>query len=86
MEQKFSRFRWNGNETCAAKAKVSWDLVCMLKREGGLGLKKLEVWNRAAVPNISGVFNFANSGSLWVAWCKGYNIGVFCMGYNIGVL
>jgi hypothetical protein len=48
MEQKFNRFLWNGNETCAAKAKVSWDLVCMLKREGGLGLKKLEVWNRGA--------------------------------------
>jgi hypothetical protein len=27
-----------------AKAKVSWELICVPKREGGLGLKRIEDW------------------------------------------
>jgi hypothetical protein len=48
LEQKFNRFLWCGNDS-KAKAKVSWDKVCCPKDEGGLGLKGLEVWNRAAM-------------------------------------
>jgi hypothetical protein len=49
IEQKFNRFLWNGNEECFPKAKVSWESICVPKREGGLGLKRLEDWNRAAI-------------------------------------
>jgi hypothetical protein len=46
IEQKFNRFLWNGKDDCSAKAKVSWTEVCFPKKEGGLGLKSLEIWNK----------------------------------------
>jgi len=49
IEQKFDQFLWNGNEVCPAKAKVSWELICVLKKEGGLGLMRIEDWNKAAI-------------------------------------
>uniref|UniRef100_A0A2N9EXA1 Reverse transcriptase zinc-binding domain-containing protein n=1 Tax=Fagus sylvatica TaxID=28930 RepID=A0A2N9EXA1_FAGSY len=47
--------------------KVSWEQVCLPKQEGGLGLKRVEDWNRAAV--MKHIWNlFTQAGSLWVAW------------------
>lgn len=68
-EQKFNQFLWNGNEVCPAKAKVSWELICVPKKEGGLGLKRIEDWNKAAI--LKHIWNlFTKLGSLWVAWVK----------------
>lgn len=68
MEQKLNRFLWCGQDS-KAKAKVSWEKICVPKREGGLGLKRLEVWNKAA--NLSHIWNlFVQAGSLWVAWVE----------------
>jgi hypothetical protein len=65
LEQKLNRFLWCGKDE-QAKAKVSWEKVCFPK-EGGLGLKRLEVWNQSAM--LRHVWNvFAQSGSIWVAW------------------
>ncbi|KAK3199256.1 hypothetical protein Dsin_022671 [Dipteronia sinensis] len=62
-------FLWNGNVEENARAKVSWSVLSMPKKEGGLGIKKLEEWNRAAMMrHIWGLF--AKAGSLWVAWVK----------------
>lgn len=44
LEQKFNRFLWSGTDSIKAEAKVSWELVCVPKTEGGLGLKRLETW------------------------------------------
>jgi hypothetical protein len=43
IEQKFNRFLWNGKDVEAAKAKVAWNDICFPKKEGGLGLKRIEV-------------------------------------------
>jgi hypothetical protein len=46
---------------------VSWDHVCLPKQEGGLGLKRVEDWNKAIV--MKHIWNlFTQVGSLWVAW------------------
>jgi hypothetical protein len=50
IEQKLKRFLWSGKDS-KAKAKVSWANICLPKKEGGLGIKQLEVWNRAAMLN-----------------------------------
>jgi hypothetical protein len=69
MEQKFSRFLWNGNTVGSAKAKISWMDLCFPKKEGGWGLKSLEVWNQTSM--LRHVWSlFARSGSIWVAWVK----------------
>jgi hypothetical protein len=68
MTQKFNRFLWNGKDGNMAKAKVAWGGdVCFPKKEGGLGLKCLEVWNRSSM--LRHIWNlFACSGSIWIAW------------------
>jgi hypothetical protein len=43
--------------------------VCYLKKEGGLSLKNLEVWNQTSM--LRHVWSlFARFGSIWVAWVK----------------
>jgi hypothetical protein len=43
--------------------------VCYPKREGGLGLKNLEVWNQTSM--LRHVWSlFARSSSIWVAWVR----------------
>jgi hypothetical protein len=68
LEQKFNRFLWCGNDS-KAKAKVSWDKLCYPKSKGGLGIKRLEVWNCVAMLNH--IWNlFAQAGSICVAWVE----------------
>jgi hypothetical protein len=68
LEHKLNTFLWCGQDT-KAKAKVAWEKVCVPKKEGGLGLRRLEVWNKAAMLNH--IWNlFARAGSLWVAWVE----------------
>jgi hypothetical protein len=60
-----------------AKAKVAWEKVCVPKKEGGLGLKRLNVWNQAAmlrhIWNLFAQGRFALGGMAWVDknWLKG---------------
>lgn len=42
IEQKLNRFLWCGQDS-KGRAKVAWDKVCVPKKEGGLGLRRLEV-------------------------------------------
>lgn len=42
FEQKLCRFLWNGKDDGVARATVAWKFLCLPKREGGLGIKKLE--------------------------------------------
>jgi len=48
LEQKLNRFLWSGKDE-KAKAKVSWEKICVPKKEGGLGLKRIGAWNKAAM-------------------------------------
>jgi hypothetical protein len=71
IEQKFNRFLWNGKDEGAAKAKLASNSLCFPKREGGLGLKKIEEWNHASI--MRHIWNiFTKAGSIWVAWIKEY--------------
>jgi hypothetical protein len=68
VEQKLNRFLWCGQD-CKAKAKVTWEKICVPKKERGLGLRRLEVWNKATMLNH--IWNLiAQAGSLWVAWVE----------------
>jgi len=69
--QKFNRFLWNGKEGSSAKAKMAWKELCFPKKEGGLGLKDLDAWNKSSM--LRHVWSlFACSGSIWVAWIQNY--------------
>jgi hypothetical protein len=49
IEKKFNRFLYNGKDEGIDRAKVSWNMLCLPKKDGGLGIKKLEEWNCAAM-------------------------------------
>jgi hypothetical protein len=49
IEQKFNHFLYNRKDEGIARVKVSWNMLCLPKKDGGLGIKKLKEWNHAAV-------------------------------------
>jgi hypothetical protein len=68
FQHKFNRFLWGGKDS-KTHAKVSWDKLCNLKREGGLGIKNLEVWNNDSM--LQHIWTlFTKVGSPWVAWIE----------------
>jgi len=42
-------FLWKGSDLSYGNAKVAWNTICLPKKEGVLGVKNLEVWNRVAL-------------------------------------
>ncbi|KAE8686551.1 cytochrome P450 71A9-like [Hibiscus syriacus] len=62
-----------GSDKAATGARVSWEKLCLLKSEGGLGLKDIKTWNKACMIKL--IRNIlAGEGSLWVVWLKSYVI------------
>ena len=60
-------FLWNNGDDSKGSAKVAWSQVCKPKSEGGLGLKNIEVWNKAMV--VKQLWHVASKkDSLWVKW------------------
>ena len=60
-------FLWNQGEATRGKAKVAWKNVCKPKSKGGLGLKNLELWNKAML--MKNLWHVAcDKDSLWVKW------------------
>ncbi|GJT69902.1 RNA-directed DNA polymerase, eukaryota, reverse transcriptase zinc-binding domain protein, partial [Tanacetum coccineum] len=58
---------WASGNLSKGKAKVAWKLVCRPKKEGGLGIKNLSVWNEVLMAKH--LWNIAcNKESLWVKW------------------
>ena len=49
VEQILRRFLWKGLNLSMGGAKVAWDDLTFTLEEGGLGIKRLHVWNVAAM-------------------------------------
>lgn len=49
IEQMCRSFLWCGSVEKKPMALVAWDRICVPKSEGGLGVKQVRVWNRAAL-------------------------------------
>ncbi|GJW51000.1 hypothetical protein Tco_0092351 [Tanacetum coccineum] len=60
-------------ELTKGKAKVSWDSICKLKDQGGLGIKNLQEWNEVLL--IKQLWNVVSKKStLWVKWVNSENL------------
>ncbi|KAE8679033.1 RNA-binding family protein isoform 2 [Hibiscus syriacus] len=68
-----SRFFWKGSDKAASGARVSWNKICSLKSEGGIGIKDMKTWNKACMFTLIKQI-LAGEGSLWVAWLHKYVI------------
>ncbi|GJT75459.1 hypothetical protein Tco_1042184 [Tanacetum coccineum] len=42
-------FLWCQGEIKKGKAKVAWEVVCLPRKEGGLGIRRLEIFNKALI-------------------------------------
>ncbi|KAJ9541829.1 hypothetical protein OSB04_028335 [Centaurea solstitialis] len=71
LEACFRDFLWAQGNSSKGKCKVAWDLVCRPFDAGGLGIKRLSVWNRAILTkNLWAVVT--RHQSLWVRWVRSY--------------
>ncbi|KAG6761955.1 hypothetical protein POTOM_032433 [Populus tomentosa] len=65
LESILAGFLWKWTSLNPCGAKVAWHSLCFPKKEGSLGLKRLKVWNKAAVMkqiwNILGSKSSVNS-------------------------
>ncbi|GJW55345.1 hypothetical protein Tco_0099430 [Tanacetum coccineum] len=66
-------FLWCNEESIRGKAKVSWDEICLPKKEGGFGLRLLDIFNYALM--TTHIWNIVSSKeSLWVPWIHTYKL------------
>ncbi|GKA29557.1 putative reverse transcriptase domain-containing protein [Tanacetum coccineum] len=73
IQQITRGFLWCNGDYKRGKAKVSWESICLPKREGGLGLRSLEIFNRALM--TTHIWNIlTNKESLWVRWIHMYKL------------
>ncbi len=75
----FNQFLWKGRGDGRGGMRVAWEKVCLPKKEGGLGLKRVEDWNKAALI-MKLIWNLCTqAGSLWVAWVQHYLLKGKCL-------
>ena len=65
LETLFRDFLWAQGDVSRGKCRIAWDVVCKPLDNGGLGFKRLAIWNRALVTkHIWDVLSRRNT--LWV--------------------
>ncbi|GJW73855.1 hypothetical protein Tco_0133225 [Tanacetum coccineum] len=73
VEQIMRGFLWCQGLLKKGKANVSWDIVCRKRIEGGLGVRRLDTFNKALM--VSHLWNLISSKeSLWVKWIHVYKL------------
>ncbi|GKU97317.1 hypothetical protein SLEP1_g10479 [Rubroshorea leprosula] len=69
IDAAFRNFVWTGKWDQSAMALVAWSDICVLKTEGGLGVKQLASWNRAALCKYIWLI-CKKQQDLWVQWAQ----------------
>ncbi|XP_028063083.1 uncharacterized protein LOC114266401 [Camellia sinensis] len=72
IESLFGSFLWSGSDLKKHEARVYWDKVCSPKKEWGLGLISMEVWNRATIAKHAWFLFSRGEQSMWCQWVKSY--------------
>lgn len=52
IEKLLRGFLWSQGDLKPGKTKVSWNVVCLPKEDGGLGVRRLKIWNKALMTNL----------------------------------
>ncbi|GKC34955.1 hypothetical protein Tco_1047339 [Tanacetum coccineum] len=66
-------FIWCNGEYKHGKAKVAWEVICLPTREGGLGIRNLDLFNKALMTKH--IWNIvSNKVSLWVQWIHAHKL------------
>ncbi|XP_074347029.1 uncharacterized protein LOC141685850 [Apium graveolens] len=67
IQSMLTRFLWKGNINNKGGAKVAWNVICLPREEGGLGLKNMAEWNKAQLIHHL-IKVITRSKSLWATW------------------
>ena len=59
-------FLWSGSSETTRSNLVKWETVCLLKQEGGLGLRRTKEFNEACLVKLG--WSAATLDSLWAIW------------------
>lgn len=73
IESLCSKFLWSGNIENRGIAKIDWATVCLPKEEGGLGLRRLAVWNQVQYLKFIWIL-LTSSTSLWADWHRSIHL------------
>ncbi|GKC50936.1 putative reverse transcriptase domain-containing protein, partial [Tanacetum coccineum] len=66
-------FLWCHGSLSRGKAKVAWDVVCLPKVKGGLGIHRLDTFNKALM--VSHIWKLLSLKELmWVQWIHAYKL------------
>ncbi|XP_074265565.1 uncharacterized protein LOC141588005 [Silene latifolia] len=60
-------FLWDGSSDYHRVPLVAWDKVTLPKKEGGLGIKKADIWNIATVGKLVN-WIYCKADRLWIKW------------------
>jgi len=67
IERLLAAFLWRGTSLTPTGAKVAWSAICYPLNEGGLGVKNLKTWNRAAT--LKHIWHLlTDKESIWTTW------------------
>lgn len=69
IERCCRNFIWTGNWRNKGMPTVSWKNMCYPRNEGGLGIKQLAEWNKAAMGKHLWTL-MTSPNNLWTAWMK----------------
>ncbi|GKC61013.1 putative reverse transcriptase domain, reverse transcriptase zinc-binding domain protein [Tanacetum coccineum] len=73
IEQLMRGFLWSPSSLKKGRSKVAWEVVCLPKNEGGLGIRRLKVFNSALM--IAHIWKLLSlKESLWVKWIHEYKL------------
>nr|GEU44046.1 hypothetical protein [Tanacetum cinerariifolium] len=73
IEQIMRGFLWCQGSMSRGKDKVTWEVVCLPKKEGGLGIRRLDHFNKALM--VSHIWKLLSlKESLWVKWIHIYKL------------
>lgn len=73
IEQIMRNFLWCPGESNRGKSKVAWEVVCLPKDEGGLGIRRLSHFNTALM--VSHIWKLlSNKDSIWVRWIHSHKL------------
>ncbi|KAJ9536236.1 hypothetical protein OSB04_un000585 [Centaurea solstitialis] len=67
IEGLLRAFLWTQGDPVAGRCRVAWETVCRPKEAGGLGFKRLSLWNRALIArNLWDIAMIRDT--MWVRW------------------
>ena len=67
IESIMASFLWKGVSLSSAGAKVVWNSLCFPMNEGGLGVKRLHIWNQTAITKLLWRLLTIKT-SVWTTW------------------